>query len=172
MPDVTALFFRDGGRKPARADKPVRDWCIGTTVTLTVLAGGVWAWFTSVTIPLLPLLVLIALAAVGLWVTGRRVAQRLTRWRPIRQPTRNRAAPPGEAAPGAPPAQPLTAWQATAGGHDQLIGDADRNAAIDLLNQRYATGHLDREARDQRCAAALNATTRGELASALIHLPH
>jgi hypothetical protein len=52
---------------------------------------------------------------------------------------------------------------ALAGSASDLIGRDERDAVIELLNERYATSHLDDEEYGQRHTAVLWAKRRGEL---------
>jgi hypothetical protein len=52
-----------------------------------------------------------------------------------------------------------------------LIGDDDRDAAVQRLQDAYAEGHISHEEMDERLHQVLTARTRGELAPALASLP-
>ena len=51
------------------------------------------------------------------------------------------------------------------------ISDADREAAVDLLAEHYATGRLDKDEFDERSDAVWSAKTRGDLAPIFADLP-
>jgi uncharacterized membrane protein len=51
------------------------------------------------------------------------------------------------------------------------IGDADREAAVDLLGEQYALGRLSKEEFDERSDAVWSARTRGDLAPLFADLP-
>ena len=51
------------------------------------------------------------------------------------------------------------------------IGDADREAAIELLGEQYAVGRLTRDEFDERSDAVWSARTRGDLAPVFADLP-
>jgi hypothetical protein len=52
-----------------------------------------------------------------------------------------------------------------------LIGDDDRDTAVQRLKDAYAEGHISHEEMDERLHQVLTARTRGELAPALASLP-
>ena len=52
-----------------------------------------------------------------------------------------------------------------------LISEDDRDTAVQRLQEAYAEGHISHEQMDERLHRALTATTRGELAAALVSLP-
>lgn len=54
---------------------------------------------------------------------------------------------------------------------DQRIGDADRDAVLERLRDRYASGHLTATELDERMSAAMNAAVRSDLAKLLHDLP-
>lgn len=58
-----------------------------------------------------------------------------------------------------------------AGPRDQLIGHDDRDAVIDRLRDRYASGHLMADDFETRTTEAGRARTRGQLARVLRDLP-
>ena len=51
------------------------------------------------------------------------------------------------------------------------IGDADREAAVELLGEQYALGRLTRDEFDERSDAVWSAKTRGDLAPIFADLP-
>jgi hypothetical protein len=51
------------------------------------------------------------------------------------------------------------------------ISDADREAAVDVLAEHYATGRLDKDEFDERSDAVWSAKTRGDLAPVFADLP-
>ena len=51
------------------------------------------------------------------------------------------------------------------------ISDADREAAVDVLAEHYATGRLSKDEFDERSDAVWSATTRGDLAPIFADLP-
>ena len=53
-----------------------------------------------------------------------------------------------------------------------LVGDGDRETALQALARAYSEGHLTREEHDRRSDLALNARSRGELDLAFADLPH
>lgn len=52
-----------------------------------------------------------------------------------------------------------------------MLGDDDRDTAVERLQEAYAEGHISHEELDERLQHALTARTRGELAPALASLP-
>jgi hypothetical protein len=52
-----------------------------------------------------------------------------------------------------------------------LIGDDDRDTAVQRLQEAYAGGHISHEEMDERLHKALSAKTRGDLVPALVSLP-
>jgi hypothetical protein len=52
-----------------------------------------------------------------------------------------------------------------------LIGDDDRDTAVQRLKDAYAEGHISHEEMDERLDQVLTAKTRSEIASALTSLP-
>ncbi|HZA73313.1 MAG TPA: DUF1707 domain-containing protein [Propionibacteriaceae bacterium] len=52
------------------------------------------------------------------------------------------------------------------------VGDADRHACVDALNQHYAEGRLSKDELDGRQHAALTASTSGDLHLLVADLPH
>ncbi|MEU0990844.1 DUF1707 domain-containing protein [Streptomyces sp. NPDC005953] len=53
----------------------------------------------------------------------------------------------------------------------RMLGDDDRDKAVERLQEAYAEGHISHEELDERLQRALTARTRGELAPALAALP-
>jgi hypothetical protein len=51
------------------------------------------------------------------------------------------------------------------------VGDAERNATVELLKEAHAAGYLSLEETDERLGAALKARTRGELDLLVVDLP-
>ena len=52
------------------------------------------------------------------------------------------------------------------------ISDADREAAVDVLAEHYATGRLTKDEFDERSDAVWSAKTRGDLAPIFVDMPH
>ncbi|TDD27352.1 DUF1707 domain-containing protein [Actinomadura sp. KC06] len=57
------------------------------------------------------------------------------------------------------------------GDPDERVGHADREAVLELLGERYATGHLTADEHEARATEATQARTRSQLAHVLRNLP-
>jgi hypothetical protein len=55
---------------------------------------------------------------------------------------------------------------------DLRIGDAERDAAIEMLNQHFAAGRLTQREHDERTSLALAARTRADLDALVADLPN
>lgn len=136
-----------------------REIITGIAFLASVSVGTWWACTTSITVPAIwPLAAtLTAIGAITYAVLQDRTI------RAIHAADRAAAEQQPEA---------MTVWTALDGPGAERIGDAHRDAVLNLLGQHLAAGRLTPDEHDHRQTAALNAVTRTDLRATLHQLPH